>query len=190
MFPLPRRALRRSLLALGAMLSAIAGTQAMPAGPAVNVDLARYSGRWYVIACAPTPQPRPLGAYFEYKPRGDGRIDEAYTARGGSFDGAPVTVEHIASADPEHPGKWKVRKGWLRSDEQWVLYVSSDYRQAIAGAPDRAEAWILAREPVIPDWIFAGLLARVAMQGYDVSQIHRVAQKPEQLGQPGYPWRE
>ena len=71
-------------------------------------------------------------------------------------------------------------------DERWILYVSPDYRFSIAGAPDLDAGWILAREPVIPEWHYAGLLARLAMQGYDVSRFRRVAQKPEQIGRPGF----
>lgn len=158
----------------------------MPAGPAADVDLSRYSGRWYVIAHAPASGTRSVGAYFEYRPLPDGRIDEVYAAREGSFDHAPVTIERFVRADPQRPGQWIVHKGWFSSDEEWVLYVSADYRQAIAGVPDRDEGWILAREPVIPEWTYAGLLARMAMQGYDVSRFRRVPQKPEQLGQPGF----
>jgi len=172
--------------ALAACAAAITGLRAVPAEPAVSVDLARYAGRWYVIARAPAGQPPPRGAYFEYRQRSDGDIDDVYYTREGSFDREPLAVERTARAEPGRPAKWHIRKGWFSSAEQWVLYVSPDYRYAIAGLPAQGEGWILAREPVIPEWSYAGLLARVAMQGYDVSQFRRVPQRPEQVGRPGF----
>jgi apolipoprotein D and lipocalin family protein len=171
--------------ALAAGVAAVTGLQAVPAEPAATLDLTRYLGRWYVIARAPAPG-QARGAYFEYQRRADGDIDDIYSEREHSFDRAPVTVARTAHADPARPAKWSVRKGWLSTDEQWVLYVSPDYRYAIVGTPERGEGWILARDPVIPEWSYAGLLARLAMQGYDVSLFRRVPQKPEQIGRPGF----
>lgn len=178
---------RRALLpiALAAGVAAVTGLQAVPAEPAATFDLTRYLGRWYVIARAPA-EGAPRGAYFEYRSRVDGDIDDIYWAREGSFDGALVTLTRTAHADPARPAKWSVRKGWLNTDEQWVLYVSPDYRHAIVGTPAHGEGWILAREPVIPEWSYAGLLARLALQGYDVSRFRRVPQRPEQIGRPGF----
>lgn len=175
-----------ALAALAACAAAMTGLQAVPAEPAASVDLARYLGRWYVIARVPAGGPAPRGAYFEYRQRPDGDIDDVYSAREGSFEREPFVVERTAHADPGRPAKWRVRTGWFSTDEQWVLYVSPDYRYAIAGLPERGAGWILAREPVIPEWSYAGLLARVAMQGYDVSQFRRVPQRPEQVGRPGF----
>lgn len=172
--------------ALAACLAAMTGSQAMPAEPLASIDLTRYSGRWYVIAHAPAFPTRAVGAYFEYRARPDGRIAETFSAREGSFDKAPVTTERTLQPDPQRAGRWSARRGWFGTDEERVLYVSADYRQAIEAGPERDEGWILAREPEIPEWTYAGLLARVAMQGYDASRFRRVPQKPEQLGWPGF----
>lgn len=187
--PFPsRRWAWRALLpaALAAAVAAVTGLQAIPAEPVVTIDLARYLGRWYVIARAPADDPHPRGAYFEYRAQADGAIANVYSAREDSFEGDPIVVERTARADPARAGRWTVRSGWFASDELWVLYVSPDYRYAIAGAPEGGAGWILAREPVIPEWSYAGLLARLAMQGYDVSVFRRVPQKPEQVGMPGF----
>lgn len=185
----PRSRHRRLRAALPAALSVLlacgSGLEAVPAETAGLLDLARYQGRWYVIARAPADAPHPRGAYFEYRARGEDAIDGVYASRT-SFDHEPVTEERDAEIDPRAPAKWRVRTGWLGTDEQWVLYVSPDYRFAIAGVPARRTAWILAREPVIPEWSYAGLLARLAVQGYDVSRFRRVPQQPEQVGRPGF----
>jgi apolipoprotein D and lipocalin family protein len=172
--------------ALCACLVAVAGLRAVPAEPAGSVDLQRYLGRWYVIARAPAEAPHPRQAWFEHRAREDGAIDDIYSARVGSFEGEPVTIERTARADPERPARWLIRTGWFSSAERRVLYVSPDYRYAIAAGPGQDAAWILAREPVIPEWKYAGLLARLAAQGYDVARLRRVPQAPEQVGRPGF----
>lgn len=185
MAPRPR-ATRLGAAALAACLAAAPAVRGAAVEPAAAVDLARFFGRWYVIAHAPAARPPPVAAYFEYRPRDDGLIDDLYFARPGAFAEEPVALRRTASADPERPARWEIRSGWFGSVERWVLYVSADYRYALAGAPAGNEAWVLAREPVIPEWSYAGLLARLALQGYDVSRFRRVVQVPGQVGLPGF----
>jgi apolipoprotein D and lipocalin family protein len=187
----PGRAFLRAV-ALATLAVAAAGVTHAPLAsaaspqPARDVDLARFLGRWYVIAHMPGAARENLGAYFEYRRRDDGRIDDVYSRHEQSFDRPARTDARVALADPELPARWKVRESWLSSSERLLLYVSADYRYAIAGDPDGSSAWVLAREPEIAEWSYAGLLARLALQGYDVSKFRRVPHKPEQVGRPGY----
>lgn len=176
---------RRRHALLAALLAAGGAAGAAPE-PTTPVDLSRYLGRWYVIARAPAAEPHPRGAYFEYRAGADGAIDALYSTREGNFEGEAVMESSTARAEPGHEARWTVRQGWFGSNERWVLYVSPDYQYTIAGTPDRGAAWILAREPVIPEWSYAGLLARLALQGYDVSAFRKVPQTPAQLGRPGF----
>lgn len=169
------------------VLALVATVAAAPAGagPDVNFELSRFFGRWYVIARAPPPDPPVSSAYFEYRPLDDGHIDALYVARPEPPGTEPVAVHETAAVDPEHPARWQILGGWLDwlfGDERWLLYVSADYRYALAGTPARGEGWILAREPVIPEWAYAGLLARLALEGYDVSRFRRVPQTPGEVG--------
>lgn len=154
--------------------------------PAANLELQRYFGRWYVIARLPGSGDGGLGAYFEFTPRADGRVDDIYYTRGKSFDRPHKATGRVARPDPARPARWQVDRGWFSSEERLILYVSPDYRHAVAGDAARNAAWVLAREPEIAEWSYAGLLARLAMQGYDVSRFRRVPQKPEQVGRPGF----
>lgn len=156
--------------------------------PAAQVDLARYMGRWYVIANIPhSAETGKVGAYAEYRLREDGRIDDFYGARGGSFDEEIELSEGLAwLPDPASSARWKVRFTWPFTRDYLILYVSDDYRYALAGHPSRDYAWIFAREPNIPEWTYAGLLARLAVQHYDVSRLRRVPQTKEQIGLPGF----
>jgi apolipoprotein D and lipocalin family protein len=168
--------LAATLLASG-FLSARAG----PA-PAAGVDLARLAGRWYLIARLPAEGPA-FGAQVEYRLAGE-VLDEDYAAHRDSLAGSLEKEEVQARPDPDMPSHWHIREGWLRSRERAVLYVSPGYRRAIVG--DDRGAWLLAREPEIPEWSYAGMLARLTVQGYDVSKLRRVVQTPEQMGRPGF----
>lgn len=172
---------------VAAALACLAVAGSMPAAsaqPLPSLDLKRFAGRWYVIAQAPPTDARVVGAFFEYRPGGDGRLVQTYTARR-AFDREPVVVEREAVLHPQQPARWSLRRGWFGSVERWVLYVSPDYRFALVGEPDLAAGWILAREPVIPEWSYAGLLARLTLVGYDASRFGRIAQTPEQQNLPG-----
>ncbi|HUR42378.1 MAG TPA: lipocalin family protein [Verrucomicrobiae bacterium] len=188
-FMTPSLRMRNPLLLTLAALAA-AGvasvSAALAAAPATNFELSRYLGRWYVIARFPAEAPPPRGAFFEFASRPDGGLVHRYYTREGSFDREPIVVERRAEADADMPSRWRVKAGWMSSDERWVLYVSPDYRYALAGVPGFDAGWMLARDPVIPEWRYAGLLARLAMQGYDVSRFRRVPQTPDHVGLPGY----
>ncbi len=182
------------VLLLGVAVAGCASsTQKVPAVPVasraeVQVDLPRYMGRWYVIANIPySAEAGKVGAYTEYRLREDGRIDDFYYAHNDSFDQGIELTEAVAWVeDPTSNARWKVRDSWLFTTDHLILYVSDDYRYALAGHPSRDYAWIFAREPDIPEWTYAGLLARLAEQHYDVSRLRRVPQTPEQVGQPGF----
>jgi apolipoprotein D and lipocalin family protein len=185
MLRLPRMRHARWAAALAACLATLSELHGAPVEPAAGIDLARFLGRWYVVAQAPAADPRMVGGYFEYLPDEDGQIRDTYSARP-AFDRPPVVLSRNARPDPAQPSRWTVSSGWFSSSERWILYVSPDYRLALAGDPDRSAGWILSREPEIAEWSYAGLVARLALQGYDVSRFRRVVQKPEQLGRPGF----
>ncbi len=172
--------------------TALSGCASNPAGvplvTAAQVDLARYMGRWHVIANIPYFAERgKVGAYVEYRARDDGRMDDLYYARDGSFDREIELTAGVAwVADPASNAHWKVRFFWPFSSEYLILYVSGDYRYALIGHPSRDYAWIFAREPEMAEWIYAGLLARLAAQNYDVSRLRKVPQTKEQIGLPGF----
>lgn len=178
---LPARALAMVVLAAAAASIPAAGGVAPPA---LALDAERYTGRWYVIAHRPDPKTPEVGGFFEHELLGDGAMVEAYSARPGRFDQEPQVVRRTGHADPSNPARWVFRSGWFGRDEHLVLYVSPDYRFAIEGSGNGL--WVLAREPEIAEWSYAGLLARLALRGYDVRQLRRMAQKPEQVGRPGF----
>lgn len=169
-FPTARRCAPGLLLLLVAAAACSAGPA--PPEPAPNFEWSRWLGRWYVVAALPRVED--VANYIEYRRREDGRIDAVSVTRDGD---ASQTRAQIVEPDPRHPARWDVARGWLFSEDWRVLYVSADYRHAIVGDAGRETLWLLAREPSVTEWIYAGLVARVALGGYDVSRLERVRQE-------------
>jgi len=152
------------------------------------VDLPRYMGRWYVIANVPYFAERDfVGSYAEWSLRPDGKIDDSFYGHKSSFDSKLSHYQFLDTPDPASGnGKWKVRLFWPISVTQLTLYVSPDYRYTLLGYPNKRLGWIFSRDPEMSDATYQSLLARLDAMGYDTSLFQKVAQRPEQLGLPGY----
>jgi len=61
-----------------------------------KVDLKRYMGPWYVIACIPTfIETEAYNAIENYRLEPDGTIDTVFTFNQGSFDGPPKPIPPV-----------------------------------------------------------------------------------------------
>lgn len=168
---------RRAALALLMAFAAAAPSSAPPpAVTAESLDLARFGGRWYVIAARGTGGPQEAGAWFEYEPIGDRSIRETYGTRPNPAAGDREVSARTGQTDPAQPSRWIFRRGWFGSEERRVLYVSPDYRYALQADATGRQLWVLARQRQVPEWSYAGLLARLALAGVDVKQLERVEQ--------------
>lgn len=130
------------------------------------------AGKWVVIARLPA-QEGELAPSIDLAMEGN-TIRETYTARGAAA-GMPMTRIQEVKADDDQPARWSIKDGWLSSHERWVLYASPSYRYALIGDPQRAFAWVLARDTAVPEWSYSGLVARLAVAGYEVDKLQRLA---------------
>ncbi|XP_020209829.1 temperature-induced lipocalin-1-like [Cajanus cajan] len=158
-----------------------------------GLDLARYMGRWYEIACFPSRfQPSDgVNTRATYTLKDDGTVNvlnETWSAGKRSF------IEGYAyKADPNSDeAKLKV-KFWVPpflpvipvTGDYWVLYIDPDYQIALVGQPSRNCLWILSRKNHLDDEIYNELVERARNEGYDVSKLHKTPQTnppPEEEG--------
>jgi apolipoprotein D and lipocalin family protein len=171
---------------VGLLLAACSSGPPLTLAPSVDVN--RYAGTWYVIAEIPYIGERgDVGNTVKYTPLPDGHILDEYTAHGKNFD-APE--KHMAFDDTvvagTHNALWRVRFFWPIFFSYPILDVDADYQVALVGYPDRSLGWIFSRKPEMSDAVYQSELAKFAAQGYDVSQFRRVAQRPDQIGLPGF----
>ncbi|CAL1358839.1 unnamed protein product [Linum trigynum] len=150
-----------------------------------GLDVPRYMGRWYEIACFPS----------RFQPRDGENTRATYTLK---EDGATVDVlnetwsggkrsyiEGTAyKADPNSDeAKLKV-KFWVPpflpiipvTGDYWVLYIDPEYRHALIGQPSRSYLWILSRTPHMEEEVYKELVQRAVDEGYDVSKLKKTPQ--------------
>ncbi|MBS0579111.1 MAG: lipocalin family protein [Proteobacteria bacterium] len=178
----PAEKLRR--LAVSALLLSVLEIGACSARPplvlAEHVDVPRFMGSWFVIACIPTRIERDAYAAVEsYQLEPGGRVRTVFSFRKGGFDGPAKRYHPTGFIHPEGNGAiWDMQFIWpLRADYR-ILYVDADYTLTVIGRPQRDFAWIMARSPQIAPADYERLRTLLLQQGYDVSLLRQVPQQP------------
>lgn len=143
-----------------------------------HVDLDRYLGRWYVIANIPYfLEKGKVASYDTYTRRPDGKLDNLFTFRKGSFDAPEQTWHGVAwVTNPTTNSEWKVRFLWPLTSTYLVLELDPEYRWAVVGTPGRDLLWILARDRQLAPADYEHILGLIEAQGYDRAQIVPVPQ--------------
>lgn len=144
-----------------------------------KVELKRYMGPWYVIACIPTfIETKAYNAVEEYQLRPDGSIDTFFTFNQGGFDG-PKKKFHPRGfvVDKINNSTWGMQFIWPLKAEFLITYLSPDYGQTIIGRNKRDYFWIQARTPEISEEDYQHLLSILKEQGYDITKVRKVPQR-------------
>lgn len=173
-------------------LVALSGCAMMRGGPPLEtvdeVDLERYMGEWYVIANIPYFGERGnVAGRAIYRMRDDGRMDDIYRYRDGSFDAPVEEMTGVAwVVDEDSNAEWKVQFYWPIRFGYYIVGLDDDYRWTVVGHPSREYAWIMARKPELPDERYQALLDLLDARGFDSSRVEKVPQRRGQVGQPGF----
>lgn len=154
-----------------------------PLKPVKHVDLARYMGDWRVIANVPYfAEKGCIDSIEGYRLREDGRIDNFFTFRKGSFDAPQEQIKALAAVyNKETNAEWRVRFFGVVNAKYFITDLDPDYRWAVVAHPSRKYGWVLAREKTLPESTYNGILERLKEQGYDPAQFVKVPQLPDQL---------
>jgi len=155
---------------------------------APEVDLERFSGKWYVIANIPYwAEKDKVGTYVEYVQREDGMLDDFYYFQPDNFASKQDRWEGVAWVmDDGSNAIWKTQFVWPLKVDYVILEVDADYQTALVGHPERKLAWLFSREARMDQARYDELLGTLSAQGFDASQVRRVPQRREDLGQPGF----
>lgn len=173
-------------------LLVLSGCAMMRGGPPLEtverVDLERYMGQWYVIANIPYFAERDnVAGRAIYRLREDGRIDDIYRYRDGSFDAPVEEMKGVAwVTDEETNAEWKVQFYWPIRFGYYIIGLDDEYQWTVVGHPSREYAWIMAREPELPQERYEALLDLLEARGFDASRLQKIAQRSAQVGQPGF----
>ena len=172
---------RIALAALGAaLLAACAGTTPRaPASVVAQVDLKRFMGDWYVIANIPTFLEKGAhNAVESYRLDTDGSIAVTFTFNAGAFDGPTKTYTPRGFVRDSTNALWGMRFVWPIQADYRISYLANDYGLTVIGREARDYVWIMARTPTIANAEYQRMVEFVKREGYDVSKLERVPQRP------------
>jgi apolipoprotein D and lipocalin family protein len=185
----PRLRIARKAALAGLGLLLVACATAAPTTPAAAgpIDLARFMGRWHVIAHVPYFAERGhVESSDTYTLRPDGRIAVHYAYRTG-FAQPAKSLDSVATVNPGSGQRdWTTWFFRVIPTRFRVLEVAPDYSWALIGYPGRQLAWVFAREPHMDDGLYADLRGRLGRHGVDVTALRRVPQRAGDVGKPGY----
>jgi apolipoprotein D and lipocalin family protein len=157
-----------------------------------NVELGRYTGRWYEIARYPNSfETGCMGVTADYALREDGRISVVNTCVGrisvvntcveGSLDGNVRLIEGVARVvDRTTNAKLAVTFFPPFEGDYWILELGEDYEYAVVGDPSRRFLWILSREPTLDEVLYEDILGRLPERSYDPNRLELVPQQGDE----------
>jgi apolipoprotein D and lipocalin family protein len=181
--------IRRLTLPLAVLVLLLSGCATVPNDPLPtvrNVDLQRFMGDWYVIAAIPTTiEKEAYNAIERYDLNPDGTIATTFTFRKGGFDG-PLKkyTPRGFIRDPQSNAVWGMQFIWPIKAEYRIVYLAEDYSRTVIGRTRRDYAWIMARQPSIPEENYHAMVRFLEEQGYDVSRLRRVPHAPPATQKP------
>jgi len=165
------------LLPLLAILTGCASKQP-PLKTVDYVDLPRFLGDWWVIANIPYWLERDTyDSKDTYRMREDGRMDNIFSYKKGSFDAPVKTMNGVAwVVDKKSNAEWRVQFLWPIALPYYVIYLDPGYRFMAVGHPSREYGWIMARDKKMSDEDYAAVLKSITQQGYDPAKFRKVPQ--------------
>lgn len=135
------------------------------------LEINRFMGKWYEIARYDHFFEKGMtNVSAEYSMLDDGKI--RVINRGIKNGKNKVITGKVKYPDPmKDPGKLKVSFFlWFYSD-YYVMYVDSDYEQALIGSSSDKYLWILSRTPQISESKSDFLIQILKRRGYDTSKL-------------------
>ncbi len=171
--------IKKLLVCIVALYMAGCATTHPPLKTVDNVDIKRYMGPWYVIACIPTfIETQAYNGIEEYQLLPDGTINTIFTFNKGGFDGPQKRFNPRGFIrDKVNNSTWGMQFIWPFKAEFLITYLKEDYSQTIIGRNRRDYFWIQARTPEISDADYQNLLKILETQGYDITKVRKVPQR-------------
>ena len=176
-----KKLLNSTLISLCALLGGCASHGLAPVAPVPQVDLPRFMGDWYVIACIPTAiETQAYNAIESYRLDEDGTIATTFTFRKGGFDG-PKKEYNPRGFVIENSGNalWGMQFIWPIKADFRIAWLAPDYSSTVIARNARDYVWIMARTPTISEEHYKELTTFVENLGYDLKKLRKVPQQWE-----------
>lgn len=144
-----------------------------------RMDINKYMGKWYVIACIPVfIENKAYNEVEEYNLLPDGSINTVLTFNNGGFHGPRKRYNPRGFVtDNINHSTWKMQFIWPLKAEYLITYLSDDYSQTIVSRSKRDFVWIMSRTPQIPKSDYERLIKEIRTQGYNLKNLRQVPQQ-------------
>jgi apolipoprotein D and lipocalin family protein len=171
--------MKHTFLTIALLLMTGCGASLPPLKTVDNVDIKRFMGPWYVIACIPTfIETEAYNGVETYRLDSDGSIDTVFTFNKGGFDGPPKRYNPRGFiVDTVNNSTWGMQFIWPFKSEFLITHLNEDYSQTVIGRNKRDYVWIMARTPQIPEGDYLSVVKELEKQGYDVSKLRTTPQR-------------
>jgi apolipoprotein D and lipocalin family protein len=143
-----------------------------------NVDIMKYSGKWYEIARLPNSFEKGLVCCTaEYSLREDGKISVINTGKEEASGKAKSVKGKAWVPDKNEPGRLKVQFFWPFAGKYYIFHLDNKkYQYALVGDPSRKYLWMLSRTPQINDSLYLELIEVASKYDFAVEKVIKVRQ--------------
>ena len=147
-----------------------------------NVDLKKYSGKWYEIASY--PQRFQKGCHCttaEYTLSDSGYVIVENRCNKDSANGKQSYIRGKAFVEKNSGNaKLKVQFFWPFRGKYWIIDLADDYSYAVVSHPNKKYLWILSRTPSMDEILYSQILNRLKEKNFDLSKIVKTNQECNQ----------
>ena len=143
------------------------------------VDLDRFMGKWYVIACIPTFIEKDIfNATETYRRASNGTIETTFTFTKGGFSGPRKTYRPTGFIDnTDTNAVWGMQFiSPIKADFR-IVYLDANYQRTVIAREKRDYVWLMSRDPILSEEEYAGFVQLIVSLGYSENQLQRVPQK-------------
>jgi apolipoprotein D and lipocalin family protein len=142
-----------------------------------QVDLKKYSGKWYVIAFIPTMFDKKWEYTTEAYTLNEKGDYDIYTTYRKSEDDHVRSVRSKGFINKESGNaKWKVQFVWPFKADYWILELADDYSYTVVGNPKKSFLYIMSRTPTLPETVYLQLIEQCKKKGYAMNKLRKQLQ--------------
>jgi lipocalin len=164
------------------------------------IDVDRFTGLWYVIACTTTPLDKNCVCATEHYAwrkgggKAKGQLDVKYQWKTAPGKPSKTMYQDARVQDMAKGAEWRIRPRIFGGNVPlpiWLPYliIEGTEEVMVVGYPDRAYLWIMSRAPVMAPEAYAALETRCVEEwGYGrdfMEKIHKVPQEWPKEGAAG-----
>ncbi len=138
-----------------------------------NVDLNKYTGKWYEIASYPQRFQKGCNCTTaEYTLTDKGYLIVENRCNKDSINGKQSYIKGKVFVEKNSGNaKLKVQFFWPFTGKYWIIDLADDYSYAVVSHPNKNYLWILSRTPHLDSVIYQQILSRLNEKGFDLMKL-------------------